>query len=155
MKLMRWAYVAAATMVAACGDNSTRTGQASSGSKTDGIAGMDMGGHVGMGSMGMMPGMRAHMDSMAQASPEQMHSMMRSHEEMGSRMLDAMGADMRGMNMTTDAAWTALSDSVRSDLAELPGLSGSALKQRMQGHADRVGRLMDRHEEMMGAMIRK
>jgi hypothetical protein len=119
------------------------------------MAGMDMADHAAMGSMGMMPGMRAHMDSMAQASPEQMRSMMTRHQETSSRMLDAMGADMRSMNMTSDAAWTALSDSVRSDLAELPGLSNSALKQRMQGHVDRVGRLMERHEEMMGAMSPK
>ena len=114
-----------------------------------------MGSHAAMGSMGMMPGMRAHMDSMAQVSPEQMKSMMTSHQEMGSRMLDAMGADMRSMNMKSDAAWTALSDSVRNDLAELPGLSRSALKQRVQGHVGRVKRLMDRHEEMMTAMSPK
>jgi hypothetical protein len=116
------------------------------------MAGMDMGKHAGMASMGMMPGMRAHMDSMVQASPEQMRSMMAKHQEMGSRMLDAMGGDMRSMNMTSDPAWTALSDSVRSDLAELPALSGPALKQRVQSHVDRVKRLMDRHKTMMKRM---
>jgi hypothetical protein len=116
------------------------------------MAGMDRGGHGAMGSMGMMPEMRSHMDSMAKASPEQMKSMMKMHEEMGSRMLDAMGADMRSMNMKSDAAWTAVSDSVRNDLAELPRLHGAALKQRVLGHTDRVKRLMDRHEAMMGEM---
>ena len=152
MNFPHWAYVAAGVILAACGDKSARTDQASGGTKTDSMARMDMGGHGEMGRRGMMPGMRAHIDSMAQASPERMRSMITTHQEMGSRMLDAMGADMRSMNMRSDSAWTALSDSVRSDLAELPGLSGSALKQRMQGHVDRVGRLMDRHEEMMGAM---
>jgi hypothetical protein len=150
MKSAHWVLIAVGMLLAGCGDKA-RTDQTAGGTKTDSMAGMDMGGHPAMGSMGMMPSMRAHMDSMAQASPEQMQSMMTSHQEMGSRMLDAMGADMRSMNMTSDAAWTALSDSVRSDLAELPGLLGSALEQRVQGHVGRVKRLMDRHEEMMGA----
>jgi outer membrane murein-binding lipoprotein Lpp len=146
MRRAQWMLVAAGMLLAGCGDKA-KTDQASGGTKTDTMAGMDMGKYAGM-----MPGMRAHMDSMAQASPEQMRSMMTSHQEMGSRMLDAMGADMRSMNMKSDAAWTALSDSVRSDLAELPGLHGAALKQRVQGHTDRVKRLMDRHEAMMGGM---
>jgi hypothetical protein len=116
------------------------------------MAGMKMGDHSGMGGMGMMREMRAHMDSMAQASLEQVRSMMAGHQEMGSRMLDAMGGDMRSMNMTSDPTWTALGDSVRSDLAELPALSGPALKQRVQSHVDRVKRLMDRHETMMKGM---
>lgn len=152
MSCAQWVLVAFSMLLAGCGDKAKNADQASGATTTDSMVGMDMGKNTGMGGMGTMPGMRAHMDSMAQGSPEQMRSMMTSHEEMGSRMLDAMGADMRSMNMTSDAAWTALSDSVRSDLAELPGLSGSALKQRMQAHVGRVKRLMDRHEEMMGAM---
>ena len=152
MKLTQWAYVAAGVMLAACGDKSARTDQASGGTKADSMAGMEMGGHSGMGSMAMMPGMRAHMDSMAQATPEQMKSMMKMHEEMGSRMLDAMGADMRSMNMPSDVAWTALSDSVRNDLARLPGLSGNALKQRTQNHVERFNRLLGRHESMVKGM---
>ena len=45
--------------------------------------------------------------------------------------------------MMSDPAWTALSDSVRSDLAEIPGLSGAALKQGVQGHVGRMRRLMN------------
>lgn len=154
MRYAQWVLAAAGMLLAGCGDKA-RTDQASGGTKADSMVGVEMGKHGRMRSMEMMPGMRAHMDSMAQASPEQMKLMMKMHEEMGSRTLDAMGADMRSMNMTTDAAWTALSDSIRNDLAELPGLSGSALKQRMQGHVTRVERLMDRHEEMMAAMTPK
>lgn len=153
MKYVYWAFMTG-ILVAACGDKGARNDQTSRDTGNDSMPGMDMSGHAAMGGMGMMPGMRPHMDSMAQASPEQMKSMMKGHEEMGSRMLDAMGADMRSMNMTSDAAWTALTDSVRSDLAELPGLSGAQLKSRMQGHVARVKRLMDRHTEMMGAMKR-
>lgn len=68
---------------------------------------------------------------------------------MASRMIDAMGADMRGMNMTPDAAWTALSDSLRRDLADLPGLSGEQLGSRMQAHIQQMRRMMALHKEMM------
>jgi copper/silver efflux system protein len=59
---------------------------------------------------------------------------------------------VRGMHMTADAAWTALADSVRQDLADLPGLSGDALKKRMQAHMDRMQQLMARHQGMMEGM---
>ncbi|MGH2604376.1 MAG: hypothetical protein ACRDJ9_33930 [Dehalococcoidia bacterium] len=35
-------------------------------------------------------------------------------------MLDAMGSDMRMMGMTPDPAWTALTDSIKRDLADVP-----------------------------------
>jgi hypothetical protein len=123
--------------------------------KNGDTAGMQMGDHAGMGGRQMMPGMSAHMDSMVRMSPDQMRSMIARHEEMASRVLDAMGADMRGMDMASDAAWTALSDSVRRDLADLPGLSGTALKQRMPSHIERLKRLLDRHEAMMDGMRSK
>ena len=152
MRSAQLILVAAGVLLAGCGDSGSKTDQAQGAAQSDTMAGMDMGGHSGMGSMGMMPAMRAHMDSMAQASPEQVRSMMAMHQEMGSRMLDAMGSDMRSMNMTSDPAWTALSDSVRSDLAEIPRLSGAALKQRVQGHVGRMRGLMKRHEDMMADM---
>jgi hypothetical protein len=152
MRAMHWILVAAGILLAGCGDKNPEARQSAAGAKNGDMPDMQMGGHRGMGGMQMMPGMRAHMDSMSRTTPEQMRSMMAGHEEIASRMLDAMGADMRGMSMTPDAAWTALSDSVRSDLADLPRLSGGALKQRMQGHVGRLKRLMDRHEAMMGGM---
>ena len=113
--------------------------------------GMGMNGmHDGMQGMGMMSMMRAHMDSMQRMSPAQMQAMMAMHQDMMARMMDTMGGDMRGMHMEPDAAWSALSDSVRQDLAELPGLSGKALETRMRAHAQRVRRLLAQHEKMMG-----
>jgi hypothetical protein len=116
------------------------------------MGGMQMNGMQGMG---MMATMRAHMDSMGRVSPEQMKAMMAGHEDLASRMMDAMGADMSGMHMTPDAAWTALADSVRQDLADLPALSGEALKRRMQAHMDRMQRLIARHQSMMEGMKSK
>jgi hypothetical protein len=53
--------------------------------------------------------------------------MIQAHEAMASQMLDAMGSDMTTMNVRPDSAWTALTDSVKRDLADLPTLSGRAL----------------------------
>ncbi len=97
----------------------------------------------------MMPMMRAHMDSMAGMSPQRMSGMMAMHQRMMSQMMDRMGADMRSMHMSADAEWSSLSDSVKADLAELPGVQGKELSARMKAHADRVRRLIAMHEGMM------
>ena len=135
----------------ACSERPARqadgTGSRPAGESTP-TAGMGM----DMPSMGVMTTMRAHMDSMRTASPERMRAMMAAHQEMASKMMDAMGADIRMMNMSGDSAWGALSDSVRRDLAELPNLTGQQLSSRMRAHIERMQRLMAQHETMMGGM---
>jgi hypothetical protein len=106
-------------------------------------------GTMPMQGMQMMSGMEAHLDSMAAMRPEQMATMMAGHQDMASRMMDAMGADMRGMNMQPDTSWSALSDSLRRDLAELPSLSGEPLRSRMEAHIERMRRIMTMHRGMM------
>ena len=76
------------------------------------------------------------------------------HDAIASQMLDAMGADMTGMGMKPDPAWTALSDSIKRDLADLPALSGRARDARLKAHIDRMRRLMAMHESMMQRMKR-
>jgi hypothetical protein len=104
---------------------------------------------MAMQGMQMMPGMQVHLDSMAAMRPEQMAAMMAGHQDMASRMMDAMGADMRGMNMQPDTAWTTLADSLRQDLAELPGLTGEPLRNRMAAHIERMRRMIAMHRSMM------
>ena len=150
MRTSYWALLAGALVVGCTGggdraqrapDSAGMMGHMDSGA---GMGGMPMQG------MRMMGGMRVHMDSMMQASPQQMQAMMATHQQMMSRLLDGMGADMRGMRMSGSPEWTALTDSVKQDLAELPGLRGQALSTRMRGHVERVRRLMAMHEQMMG-----
>ena len=86
---------------------------------------------------------------MMRMSPAQMAQMMATHERMMSQMMDRMGADMRGMNMSGNAEWNALTDSVKADLADLPGLEGKELSERTKAHAERVRRLLAMHENMM------
>jgi hypothetical protein len=160
MGTAHWALLVGTLTLAGCGGDrpqpSRNTG-AMMGHRDS--AGMGMGhmdsGGMGMGRMNMpgmqmMPGMRAHMDSMRRMSPQQMQAMMARHQSMMSQMLDGMGSDMRGMKMSAGREWTALSDSVKQDLADLPNLKGQELSARMRGHADRVKRLLAMHEKMMG-----
>ena len=111
-----------------------------------------MQGMSGMESAGLMPMMPAHMDSMMRMNPEQMSGMMATHERMMSQMMDQMGGEMRQMKMAETPEWSALTDSVKQDLAELPSLKGKALSARMRAHADRVQRLMRAHEQMRKSM---
>jgi hypothetical protein len=113
--------------------------------------GMDSSGmpRGGMPGIGPMTAMRSQMGSIAAMSPAQMQARMAAHRALSSQMMDAMGPAMRSGHMTPGAGWSALSDSVRQDLAELPALSGAALQTRMRAHLDRMRRLMGPHESMM------
>ena len=157
MGMSHWALLIGALALAGCGRRGDRAeatrdtggmmGRMDSGGM--GMGHMDSGG-MGMGGMNMMSGMRAHMDSMMRMSPQQMQAMMPKHEQMMSGMMDGMGSDMRGMNMSGSAEWSALSDSVKNDLADLPNLKGQQLSARMRAHAERVKRLIAMHQKMMG-----
>jgi hypothetical protein len=161
MTSLRMAALLCTLAVAACGGRAGDKTEGRTASRSDsaggmmGMPGMDSGkGMGGMGmpmqSMKMMGMMRTHMDSMMHASPQQMRSMMAQHDAMMSQTMDQMGGDMRAMNMGSDAQWSALTDSVKRDLAELPALDGKALADRMRAHAGRVERLLTMHERMMG-----
>ena len=160
MRMSHWALLIGALALAGCGRGSDRaestrdTGGMMGRMDSDGMgmghmdsAGMGMGDMQGMP---MMPRMRAHMDSMMRMSPQQMQAMMAMHEQMMSGMMDGMGADMRGMNMSGTPEWSALTDSVKQDLADLPHLKGQQLSARVRAHAERVKRLIAMHEKMMG-----
>lgn len=58
-----------------------------------------------------------------------------------------------GMGMSRSAAWTALSDSLDREIAEMPHMSGDSLVVRMRVHAERMHRLFQMHEDMMREMM--
>ena len=156
MRPMLWIVFAGVIAVGGCKGKDQAAERAQAGQQ--GMGGMKMdsmamsGDHMGMGASDMMPMMRAHMDSMTAMSPAQMSGMMAAHDRMMSQMLDRMGSDMRNMKMSGDAKWNGLVDSVKADLADLPGLQGSELSARVKAHADRVQRLLAMHETMMKGM---
>jgi hypothetical protein len=154
MRPMLWILSIGAVAAAACkgGERTAERTQPAGQQPTGGMSmdSMHMGGNgMGMGGPNMMPMMRAHMDSMMRMAPGQMSAMMVTHEQMMSQMLDRMSSDMRSMKMSGDARWNGLLDSVKADLAELPGLQGEELSARMKAHVDRVQRLLAMHEGMM------
>jgi hypothetical protein len=106
-------------------------------------------GGMTMRSDSLTPIMRGHLDSLATMPPQVVAGMLRSHEAMASQMLDAMGSDMTMMGVHPDAAWSALADSVKRDLVELPSLSGRALETTARVHVERMRRLLGMHETMM------
>ena len=144
MRLMYPVLLAATVTLAACGrkPDSARAAAADTSS-------MMAAAPMTMAGMDLLPGMRAHLDSVAAMPPTQMAAMMPGHGGLVTHMLDAMGADMRGKNMQQSSAWTVLSDSVRRDLADMPKLSGNGLTTHMQAHAARMQRLMVMHEGMV------
>lgn len=161
MKALHLAMIAGLTATAACSQPKKEPAAASHGgmsmdsNQMKGRSGMSMdsgGMQGGSGMSGMMPMMQGHMDSMMAMKPEQMSAAMAGHERMMSQMMDQMGSEMRKMKMSGTREWSALSDSVRQDLAELPGLKGQALATRMRAHADRARRLMASHAQMMKGM---
>jgi hypothetical protein len=146
MRTIHAVLILAAVTLVAC-SKKQEAAQAPAADASGNMAGMQMG--PGMQGMQMMSMMRAHLDSIGAMQPAQMATMMAAHQGLASHMMDAMGADMRSRNMTPDAAWTALGDSLRQDLADLPGLTGAALTTRMQAHIGRMQRMMTLHEGMM------
>lgn len=138
------AFLGAALALGACG-KAPEVARAPAADTATKMAGMQM----GMAGKELIPVMQHHLDSLAAMTPAQLAEAVTAHEDLSSRLMDGMGTDMRSMNMTPDSAWTALSDSVRRDLADLPALSGDVLKNRFTAHIGRMRRLMAMHETMV------
>lgn len=157
MKALYISLLVATVAFAACkpgsegGKEGTGATTKEGGTESHGAMAMDstMSGMAAMEGSGMAAMMPAHMDSMMKMSPERMTQMMAGHERMMSQTLDQMGGEMRQMNMKETPEWTALTDSVKQDLADLPGLQGQALSRRMTAHSGRVNRLLAMHKKMM------
>ena len=98
----------------------------------------------------MMDSMETHLTTMDSMSADRMKAMVPMHRQMVATMLSRMNSEMRQMNMSPDAAWTAAIDSVRQDLTNMPEMSGSQLKTMMRDHHARVMRLLQTHRAMMG-----
>ncbi|MEO8636079.1 MAG: hypothetical protein ABI587_12450 [Gemmatimonadales bacterium] len=147
MRAIQAVVAVAVVTLAACGKR-PESAQTATADTARGMGGMG-GTQMAMPGMQMIPQMRVHLDSIGSMQSTQMVTMMPAHQALASQMMDAMGSDMRGRNMQPDAAWTALADSVRRDLTDLPGLSGEGLTTRMQAHVARMQRMMGMHEGMM------
>ena len=147
MKYAVHMLIALALFSAACGGERQEGGEAAR-TTEGGMQGMPMQ-SMRMPSMDMMPAVRTHLDSVVGAEPGELPGMVAGHRARIDQMLAAMDQDMKAMNMTADAAWRALADSIRTDLSAIPRLSGEQLVLRMRAHAGRMRRLLEGHERMM------
>ena len=150
MKMRTNLLLVAALLSAACGGEGRPSGQPED-APPPGRSGR-MPEAMRMPSMEQMPGVRAYLDTIASAEPEDLTRLAEAHRARIAPMLEAMDQDMKAMNMTADEPWQTLSDSVRADLRAVPELRGQALVLRMRGHAGRMRRLLGMHERMMGHM---
>lgn len=165
--LLSWTIAAGLPLLAACGktDGSrTDSAMAPSANATRGDSGV-MGGMNGMmpprgtdsmpamASASSMPGMSAamtaHMAAMKGANNAAMKSMLPDHKTMVDGMLSQMNDQMRSMKLTRTPAWSALSDSIRTDLTQMSGMSATALAAMMPAHEMRITHLAAMHEEAM------
>ena len=160
--LLRSSVMMLLVALVACGsenqdgtDTPARTGGAAV-DTSGGMGGMrDMGGMHDMGGMmggKMMEDMQSHMRTMMGASADSMKAMLSMHRQMVANMISQMNGEMRQMNMTGDASWTATVDSLRQDLIRMPEMSAEELRRFMPAHHSRMMRLMELHRSMMASM---
>ena len=128
-------------------DGPTRKDSAGGMASMPGMSGGQMGKMMGAA---MMDSMQTHLTLMDGMSADRMKSMLPMHRQMVANMLSRMNSEMRQMNMSPDAAWTATIDSVRQDLTNMPEMSGAQLEAMMPAHRTRVMRLLEAHRAMMG-----
>lgn len=101
--------------------------------------------------MPMLPGFRAHVDSIA-ADPSMLRSSMSGHQAEVKAVVDAMHADMMAAGMHSDAAYEALADSVVKGSAALGTASGPDFDRLVAEHVDQMRRLAEVYETKAAAM---
>lgn len=141
-------YIALALLVASCSRQETPVVDTSAmmmDSSMKGLAGMH--GDTAMG--GMMARMEGHMAMMDTASAATLQAMLPMHRQMLDSTLTSMSDEMRRMNMTPPAEWSATADSLRQDLTRLAGMGASELPAFMRAHRARMMRLMQIHRAMI------
>jgi len=94
--------------------------------------------------------MRTRVQAMGRMSPDQVGTMLPDYRAAMENMLSRMTSYMRTATVPASAAWTALTDSVRQDLARLPRMSKPQLAEAMPAHQARVARLMQMQRDMLG-----
>lgn len=142
-----------ALLLSACGTGTDEAGTDAP-AAADTAAADAMGDMPGMDAMagmqsGMMDQMASHIQAMQGADGDSMAAMLPTHRQMVANMIAQMNREMRDMNMTMDAQWSATIDSLRSDLVRMPEMNAPELHLFMPQHQERVRRLMEMHRAMM------
>jgi hypothetical protein len=85
-------------------------------------------------------------------SGDSLKALIPGQRQAAANMIASFNKQMRDMNMTADAAWSAVTDSLRTDLRTLPDLTGPELQARIPAHEARLKRLIQMHQTMMKNM---
>ena len=168
--LLNWMLVAVLPLMVACGENDGARTDSASAPSANAMRG-DSGAMGGMNGMmpprgtdsmpampsgpsvpGMSAAMTAHMAAMKGADDAAMKSMLPEHRKMVNGMMSQMNEQMRSMKMTRTPAWSALSDSIRTDLKQMSGMSATGLATMMPAHEMRITHLAAIHEDAMKHM---
>ena len=102
-------------------------------------------GNTELQAMPMLPGVRAHLDSVA-ADPAMLHATMPEHQAEMRRPVNAVHADMARLGMHSDPAYEALADSIVNASDRLATARGAELERLTAQHIDQVRRLADVYE---------
>lgn len=103
-----------------------------------------------MTAMPMLPGLRAHLDSVA-ARPAMLKDGMSGHRAEVMGVIEAMRADIMAAGMHSDAHYEALADSVVKGSAALGTASGREFDRLVVEHIDQMRRLASVYESMAKA----
>jgi hypothetical protein len=99
----------------------------------------------------MLPGFRAHLDTLAH-STRMAPALMSHHMSEVKNLVNAIHSDMTAMGMPSDAAYEALADSVVQGAQALGTAGGSDFKRRLSRHMDQLHRLTAVYETKIAAM---
>ena len=117
----------------------------------DGRAACDSSGVVGRDGAHAARDRREHPDSAAVRARHSIRELMSAYQEVAAHSLSMMEADRIAQGLQADSGWIALADSVRQDLAELPGPSGERPGAGMRARTERMRRLMAMHQSTMNS----
>lgn len=101
--------------------------------------------------MAMLPGVRAHLDSLAQ-SPRMMRSAGSRYQAEIKNVVDAMNGDMARLGMHSDPAYEALADSVVRGSTALASASGAELERLVARQVEQLRRLSAVYETKVGTL---
>jgi hypothetical protein len=101
--------------------------------------------------MPMLPGFRAHLDSLAH-TPAMMRGAMSEHRAEVKHLVDAMHSDMMGLGMPSDPGYEALADSVVKGSVALGTAGGADLSRLVARHVEQLRRLTSVYETKTAGM---
>jgi hypothetical protein len=138
-------------VVAAAGCGGSKGGGESTPPDSSAVGSSGRSSDVQLTAMPMLPGLRAHVDSVA-AHPAMIRSSMSQHQAEVKHVVSAMHADMMALGMHSDPAYEALADSVVQGSTRLATAGGAGFSRLVMQHLDQIRRLASVYESETAQM---